>query len=442
MNWFQRPGQPPKDPMDPKGNMPADPRSHRGDTEAIATAVAQFLMKTGLFDREAYVGRYPDVAKSGLDPLHHYMRYGIQAGFNCTSLGTIARLWREVLLEKPATPSTPALDNPGRYKAAVYVSSLGNFFMTEIADVIMCGLREAGVEARRLSEKDTPLAGTTHHIVVAPHEFFVLGDGRKWATDDFVSRAVLFSTEQIQTQWFARSLVYLLRAKAVADMNQQTAAILRRGGVKAICVQPGHAITFAPFAAPVALPTSRALDSLSPEVRTFDVTQSAFAARPIDLLFLGSTSPKREKHLAAFAPKLAKLNTFIYATRMTRPLTGEASPTASPEVTAALLQRSKILLNIHRDEYTYFEWWRLMQAFWNRTLVVTEPCFPHPLYKPGIHYLEEAPRHLPHLVEWLVRTPEGQAKAEEIRARAHADFTTLSTARSAALELLGAGGTA
>jgi hypothetical protein len=428
--------------MDPKGNMPADPRSHRGDTDAIATAVAQFLLKTGLFDREAYVARYPDVAKSGLDPLHHYMRYGIQAGFNCTSLGTIARLWREVLLEKPATPSTPALDNPGRYKAAVYVSSLGNFFMTEIADVIMCGLREAGVEARRLSEKDTPLAGTTHHIVVAPHEFFVLGDGRKWATDDFVSRAVLFSTEQIQTQWFARSLVYLLRAKAVADMNQQTAAILRRGGVKAICVQPGHAITFAPFAAPVALPTSRALDSLSPEVRTFDVTQPAFAARPIDLLFLGSTSPKREKHLAAFAPKLAKLNTFIYATRMTRPLTGEASPTASPEVTAALLQRSKILLNIHRDEYTYFEWWRLMQAFWNRTLVVTEPCFPHPLYKPGIHYLEEAPRHLPHLVEWLVRTPEGQAKAEEIRARAHADFTTLSTARSAALELLGAGGTA
>ncbi len=232
MNWFQRPGQPPKE------NVPADPRSHRGDADAIATAVAQFLMKTGLFDRDAYVARYPDVAKSGLDPLHHYMRYGIQAGHNCTSLGTIARLWREVLLEKPAIDPAPALDNPAHYRAAVYVSSLGNFFMTEIADVIVCGLREAGVEARRLSEKDAPLPGTTHHIVVAPHEFFVLGDGRKWATDEFVSRAVLFSTEQIQTQWFARSLVFLLRAKAVADMNQQTAAILRKGGVKAIAVQP------------------------------------------------------------------------------------------------------------------------------------------------------------------------------------------------------------
>jgi hypothetical protein len=133
--------------------------------------------------------------------------------------------------------------------------------MTEIADVIVCGLREAGVDARRLSEKDAPLPGTTHHIVVAPHEFFVLGDGRKWATDEFVSRAVLFSTEQIQTQWFARSLVFLLRAKAVADMNQQTAAILRKGGVKAICVQPGHASTFAPDAATAS--TVRSMQSSS-----------------------------------------------------------------------------------------------------------------------------------------------------------------------------------
>ncbi len=435
MNWFQRPGQPSRD------TTPPDPRSYKGDADAIATAVAQFLVKTGLFDREAYVARYPEVARSGLDPLHHYMRHGIQAGLNCTSLATIARLWREVLQEKPTAETAPALDNPGRYRAAVYVSSLGNFFMTEIADVIVCGLREAGVDARRVSEKDAALPGITHHIVVAPHEFFVLGDGRKWATDEFVSRAVLFSTEQIQTQWFARSLVFLLRAKAVADMNQQTAAILRKGGVKAVAVQPGYASTFAPFSPQATLPNTRAFEGLSPGVLAFDVTQASFAARPIDLLFLGSLSPKREKHLAAFAPKLSKLNTFIYATRMSRPLNGETSPTASPEVTAALLQRSKVLMNIHRDEYTYFEWWRLMQAFWNRTLVVTEPCFPHPLYKPGIHYLEEAPRHMPHLVEWLVRSREGQDKAEEIRARAHADFNTLSTARNAALELLKAGGT-
>ena len=57
MNWFQRPGQPPEE------NVPADPRWHRDDTNAIA----QIRMKTGLFDREAFVTCDPDVAKSGLE---------------------------------------------------------------------------------------------------------------------------------------------------------------------------------------------------------------------------------------------------------------------------------------------------------------------------------------------------------------------------------------
>ena len=105
-------------------------------------------------------------------------------------------------------------------------------------------------------------------------------------------------------------------------------------------------------------------------------------------------------------------------------------------MTAALLQRSKVLLNIHRDDNSYFEWWRLMQAFWQKTLVVTEPCVPHAIYRPGVHYLEEAPRHIPHLVDWVVRSPEGQAKADEVRNAAWTLLTTQATARNAALALL------
>jgi hypothetical protein len=108
-------------------------------------------------------------------------------------------------------------------------------------------------------------------------------------------------------------------------------------------------------------------------------------------------------------------------------------------VTAALLQRAKILLNLHRDEYTYFEWWRLMQAFWHKAVVVTEACFPHRVFKPGVHYFEEAPRHMHHLIAWLARTPDGQAKANEMRERAHRDLIAHANARTAALALLGAG---
>lgn len=415
-----------------------DPRALRGDGDAIATAVATFLTRTGLFDRETYAASNPEVAKTGIDPLHHFMRFGIQAGRNFTTPQTIARLWREVLREK-AEPQPRAHADTSQFRVALYVSSLGNFFMTEIAQILLAGFGEAGITARLHDEKSSPQQDATHHIVVAPHEFFVLGDGKKWARDDFVSRAILFSTEQVQTQWFARSLVFLLRAKAVADMNAQTTAILRKGGVPAITVQPGFARSFKPFTDRASLAKQLAFASLSPAVHDFDANGKPLAARPLDVLFLGSTSRRREKLLASYAPKFASLDSYIYATRTSRPLDPASNPTAAPQVTAALLQRSKILLNLHRDEYTYFEWWRLMQAFWQKTLVVTEPCFPHPLYQPGIHFLAEAPRHIPHLINWLVASKDGQAKAEEIRNRAFTDFTANSTAASAALALLHAG---
>jgi hypothetical protein len=418
----------------------ASPHALRGESDAIAASVANFLTRTGLFDRDAYVSAYSDVAKSGLDPLHHFVRVGIHAGRNFTSQTTIARLWREVLRAEPAAPERPQAD-PARCRVAIYVSSLGNFFMNEIGEILKAGFADAGVEANLLDENANPSRDATHHVVVAPHEFFVLGEGRRWANDAFVSRAILFSTEQIQTQWFARSLVFLLRAKAVADMNVQNAAILRKAGVRAFAVQPGHSPSFAPFASQQQT-TPQIFAGLPATVRLFDGTSPRFSDRPLDVVFLGTHSPRRDKLLAAYAPKFADLSTFIYYTKAPRPLTAALNPMASSEVTAALLQRAKVLLNLHRDDYTYFEWWRLMQAFWLRAAVVTEPCFPHPLFKPGVHYFEEAPRHIHHLVEWLTRSADGQAKAEEVRGRAFVDLATHASAKTAALELLNAGAAA
>ena len=426
-----------------QGPQPADaapdPRALRGEGDAIATSVSKFLSATGLFDRDAYLRAYPDVAKSGLDPIHHFVRVGIHAGRQFTSQETIARLWREVLRAGTNETVPTPLTDAARYRVALYVNSLGNFFMREIAQVLKAGFADACVQAEIRDESGHPQRDITHHIVIAPHEFFTLGEGRRWATDEFVSRAILFSTEQIQTQWFARSLVFLMRAKAVADMNEQTAAILRKAGVRAVTVQPGHSTAFKPFDGHQAATGSQVFDAMPSAARSYDGASQRIADRPLDVLFLGSHSARREKWLASYAAKFADLNTFIYYSRNARPLQPEHNPMASSEITAGLLQRSKILLNLHRDDYTYFEWWRLMQAFWHKTVVVSEPCFPHPLYKPGLHYFEEAPRHIHHLTEWLARSPEGQAKAEEVRERAHRELTLHSSAKSAAVALLRAG---
>ena len=415
----------------------ADPHALRGEQDRIAQAVANFLSRTGLFDRDAYLRAYPDVAKSGLDPLHHFVRVGIHAGRQFTSLETIARLWREVLRSQETTSErVSSLSDSSRDRVALYVSSLGNFFMTEIALVLKAGFDDAGVRAVVRDEKAAPERDATHHIVIAPHEFFVLGEGKRWATEEFVSRAILFSTEQIQTQWFARSLIFLMRAKAVADMNGQTAAILRKAGVRAAGVSPGYSAAFTSFSAQAVLPASPVFASLPPAARHFDAATRPFAERPLDVLFLGQHSRRREKLLAGYANKFAGLNTFIYYSRASAPLAAEHNPMASSGVTAALFQRAKVALNLHRDDYAYFEWWRMMQAFWNKCAVVSEPCFPHPLFKPGVHYFEEAPRHIHHLAEWLARAPEGQAKAQEVSDRAFRDLSTSATAKAAALSLL------
>src|SRR6266511_1269046 len=38
------------------------------------------IRRSGLFDAEWYLSRYPDVAASGIDPLEHYCRYGWRRG--------------------------------------------------------------------------------------------------------------------------------------------------------------------------------------------------------------------------------------------------------------------------------------------------------------------------------------------------------------------------
>jgi hypothetical protein len=96
---------------------------------------------------------------------------------------------------------------------------------------------------------------------------------------------------------------------------------------------------------------------------------------------------------------------------------------------------SKIALNIHRDELGFFEWHRLVkQGMLGGAVVVTEPCLPHPVFKAGTHFLEETPRHIPDLIEWLTKTTEGGEKAAAIQA-ANVAITDENHARANSLAL-------
>ena len=100
--------------------------------------------------------------------------------------------------------------------------------------------------------------------------------------------------------------------------------------------------------------------------------------------------------------------------------------TLGTETATAIGQRSKILLNVHRDERAYFEWHRIaIRGFWQKTLVVSEPSSYHPPgVEPGVHLLEAELRHIPELLGWLLDTEEGRKTVDSVR---HAAFDLLAT---------------
>jgi hypothetical protein len=53
-----------------------------GRASAVASMVSddETIRQSGLFDRDWYLQRYPDVRKKGMDPLAHYLRYGAKEG--------------------------------------------------------------------------------------------------------------------------------------------------------------------------------------------------------------------------------------------------------------------------------------------------------------------------------------------------------------------------
>jgi hypothetical protein len=92
--------------------------------------------------------------------------------------------------------------------------------------------------------------------------------------------------------------------------------------------------------------------------------------RPIDVLFIGSHSPRRERWLAALQADLPALRWSVHMPSDRAPLTGHGPDSLHTADAVAAARRAKVLLNVHRDDaVTYFEWQRIVwRGLWQRTL--------------------------------------------------------------------------
>jgi tetratricopeptide (TPR) repeat protein len=420
-----------------------------------------------LFDTAYYLSQYGDVARLGVNPLAHYHLFGYRVGrdphpfFSTQQYGdqnadvlaaqvnplehyltTGARQGRVAFtaerlspLSQAAIPADapylacwrPAAQGPARQvqlTLGVYCSTAGNYFMTEIADWLVAALRQAGHEVLPLTEQDPPPAHLDHQIVVAPHDFFYLGDGpERVRQSPSLAQAIMVNVEQPQTAWFSRAFHYLRQAAVVWDINVKSAALLQTLGLPAYWLPLGYLPDYAPLTAPATLGDLPAIRDLPPAVKgPLPALEAPLSQRPLDLHFIGRLSPRREQFFQE-QTWLQQYRCFLHTPRPGLPLKAGEGEGLDSLTAVGISRRSKILLQVHQEDLPYFTWHRMaFHGFWQNTLIVTEPCHELVGLTPGEHFIACGPEQLAARIQGLLTTPAGQAEAERVRQAGHRHF--------------------
>lgn len=373
---------------------------------------AEFFKKLTYFDGDAYFRLNPDLPRS-INPFWHVAEHGLSEGRRLFSVDAIAKA---VLVPSKAASRPQLLDASGslaKSKFLILVSSLGNFFMRELAERLAADLRSVGAAVELADEKrHARISKDITVVVVAPHEFFLLGkEGARWqrlvGTFDFYA----FNTEQPQTPWFSQCFRFLLSAKGIIDLSPQTASLLAEAGLHTCHYVPGSAQghTLYDHFKPHHHPLLQAYPDLLGVTRSSRITS---APRPLDVSFIGGPSARRERFLSTSAHQLSHWRCLIdYKKGLSAPIRWEKNSMHEIGFGHFLARHSKIYLNVHRDEFGFFEIHRMViQGIANGAAVVTDTCLPHPDFVPGVHYFEEEFERIPQLIEWLLKSSEGREK--------------------------------
>jgi hypothetical protein len=373
------------------------------------------------FSSTDYLALNPDLRCLVRNPAAHALFEGSCAGRPLFRRQTLARTLGERLVQ-PVDPDTatvppeaPAALIARTPRIGIHVSSHGNVFMHDIASDLVSTLTAAGVAAELRDETASIATRPPLNIFVAPHEFFVLGRGREWVREDIIAPAVMLNTEQVQTRWFAQALPFLLSARGVIDLNAQTRDLLAETGLPSLHL--------APTPAPHRLnPADRAhpLFRVLPAAARVDPDPAApFTARPLDIAFFGVASPRREAFFARNAGFFARFETFLYCRPARGPIRAATQEGALSRLARHVGGHARIVLNLHHDEFGYFEWHRIVRlGIAAGGVVVSEPCLPFPGIRPGEHYFEETLRQMPNLIEWLLLSDDGRRAARRVQENA------------------------
>jgi SAM-dependent methyltransferase len=307
---------------------------------------------------------------------------------------------------------------------AVYVSSLGNYFFGEIRDLVCAGLGELGFTVDLRDEQSGFDAAADWHIVLAPHEFFHLGQGEALLRDALPHHLIIVNTEQPSSQWFPLASRCFSRAHSIWDINVDCSRIAMERGYRSRHLPLGYSAHYAGSHHIDCLPENVGTCFLEPEARRFSSAEASWTERPIDVLFVGHLSPRREQFFAEAASTLSRYRCYVHLSSASAPVIPGRTTHLDTATVHGLAQRSKIVLNIHHGRDRYFEWHRIvMHGIWQRALVLTESCGVGPPFEAGLDFVEAPLDQLPATIDHYLATSEGRREGAAIAEHGYRTLT-------------------
>lgn len=267
-----------------------------------------------------------------------------------------------------------------RPRVCLVSASLENVFFTEILEAVGEALRGHGVELESSTDCFPPVEPGLAYLYI-PHEFHALVDELAHPTPDQLRRTVAICTEQPGTHWFEIACQAAAGAGAAFDINRLGAQELQRRGVAARYLQIGY-------------------------VPEWDHWQRQERERSVDLAFLGGYTEKRAEVLARCARVLDGRHSAIYLTETAVPHRAGSPYFLSYDRKWRLMADTKVLLNVHRDEFPYFEWHRVIGAILNGCVVLSERAVDVDPLEPGKHYVSARCEDVPAILGRLLEDPE------------------------------------
>lgn len=250
----------------------------------------------------------------------------------------------------------------------LFVTSKSNLFIREIAELLCAGFRAAGCNTQLFVDQ-IPAEKTEEgkiQIVVTPHEFFNLFLHYKLPWEDIqrlTNHLFLLSTEQPDSVWFHSNLIVAPHARAMLDIHLSGVAAYRARGLRCFHLPLGY-------------------HPLLEQRNTL-----ANSERDVDICLLAAMTDRREGFIAANADFFAARNCHLRLVPIGFAKTDETRSYLAAAKRNALLQRTKILLNVHYSELCYFEWHRTLIGLANRCCLITETCEGFAPFVPGKHFI-------------------------------------------------------